>query len=275
MVWYYADEQGNQAGPVSETDFAAAVKSGAIHGETLVWREGFDQWLKYSIVAAQPLGGGTGVRAGQAAAVGTALCNECGGRFPQDELVDFGGINVCAACKPKYVQKLREGATIISSAGFWRKGKQLVMPLNGALPRRCVKCNTPVEEDQIRRKLYWHHPAVYAAVLINILVYALVALCVRKTSLAFVSLCPQHRSSRRTVIILSWLCIVAGLVMTIYGFAEEMNALGLAGIILFLGAIIFGIVKGRLVYATKIDKEHVWLGGCKPVFLAEFPEWEK
>ena len=41
----------------------------------------------------------------------------------------------------------------------------------------------------------------------------------------------------------------------------------------FLGGLIWGLVKGRLVVATKIDADRVWIAGCGKEFLAEFPEW--
>ena len=46
------------------------------------------------------------------ASVGGALvaCVECGNRFPQGEVIQFGGYSVCANCKPAFQQKLAEGS---------------------------------------------------------------------------------------------------------------------------------------------------------------------
>lgn len=52
----------------------------------------------------------------------TAVCSQCGRSFPQDQVVTFEGQVVCAACKPIFVQKLREGVglpTTLTYGGFW------------------------------------------------------------------------------------------------------------------------------------------------------------
>src|SRR5690242_5147889 len=58
---------------------------------------------------------------------------------------------------------------------IWRNNAVLVMTKQALLPNRCVKCNAPAEE-QLKRKLTWHHPALYLLVFISILVYAIVAM---------------------------------------------------------------------------------------------------
>jgi uncharacterized RDD family membrane protein YckC len=48
--------------------------------------------------------------------------SECGRAYPPDDLVAFGGSLVCAACKPVFTQKLREGirpAGAVHYGGFW------------------------------------------------------------------------------------------------------------------------------------------------------------
>ena len=50
------------------------------------------------------------------------LCSECGNTFSKDELITFQNANVCAACKPVLIQKIKEGITVSSEvkyAGFW------------------------------------------------------------------------------------------------------------------------------------------------------------
>ena len=52
----------------------------------------------------------------------TRFCSECGRSYPADELVAFGTSVVCAACKPGFTQKLREGirpAGAVRYGGFW------------------------------------------------------------------------------------------------------------------------------------------------------------
>jgi hypothetical protein len=48
----------------------------------------------------------------------TAVCTGCGKTFPEDELIELEGQQICAACKPALLQKLREGAVETGSGGL-------------------------------------------------------------------------------------------------------------------------------------------------------------
>jgi hypothetical protein len=188
-------------------------------------------------------------------------------------MINFDGAWVCAGCKPVYIQKIREGAPTGAQTSGWRSGKRLIMPVNTALPQRCLKCNASTSDPQKKRKLYWHHPLLYLTLLLRVVPYLLVALLFRKKSTTFVSICQLHRAVRRNVIIASWSLVLGGLAANIYGIAQSSVWVAVAGGIAFLAGIIYGVVRGRLVFATKINKQYMWLGGCSHEFLAEFPEW--
>ncbi len=52
----------------------------------------------------------------------TTVCSQCGRSFPRDQVVTYEDQVICAACKPLFVQKLREGAslpTVLEYGGFW------------------------------------------------------------------------------------------------------------------------------------------------------------
>jgi uncharacterized RDD family membrane protein YckC len=52
------------------------------------------------------------------------FCTECGRPFPPEDLARFGTDMVCAECKPRFVQRLREGAPTAMTVvygGFWRR----------------------------------------------------------------------------------------------------------------------------------------------------------
>ena len=40
------------------------------------------------------------------------FCHACGYRFDETELLRFDPVRVCAACKPEFVQRLREGEAV-------------------------------------------------------------------------------------------------------------------------------------------------------------------
>jgi len=56
--------------------------------------------------------------------VDSNACAECRTFFPVDEMIRHGNIFVCANCKPRFMQKLAEGASVpgvVRYAGFWRR----------------------------------------------------------------------------------------------------------------------------------------------------------
>ncbi len=127
MTWYYVKD-GTASGPISDDEFASQLRSGTILPTMLVWRSGMAEWQAASSVAAElarrtasPV---TPVPASQVFPMSAALaepasntppvlpgffCTYCGNIIPADQLVRIGGRNVCAACKPRYVQQVSEG----------------------------------------------------------------------------------------------------------------------------------------------------------------------
>lgn len=51
--WHYADANLQQQGPVTSEALAGLLRSGAVHQETLVWREGMTQWAPLREFAAE------------------------------------------------------------------------------------------------------------------------------------------------------------------------------------------------------------------------------
>jgi uncharacterized RDD family membrane protein YckC len=127
MNWYYAENE-QRAGPVNEEQFAEFVRTGRIQPETLVWREGMDNWTPLreaqnqapSAAAPSVVSRATTDFSGEPA---EAVCAECGKLFPMAETLRYGNVRICANCKPVFMQKLAEGAPIqtgeMKYAGFW------------------------------------------------------------------------------------------------------------------------------------------------------------
>jgi len=126
MKWYYYDGT-NQVGPIEEAQLLELYRSGAITGETLVWREGLANWARFQevgpavegiapLVTAAPV---TAAAAAPMPVLGSdeAVCAECGQIFPKQDMITHGQAFVCAACKPTFVQKLAEGVAIRPSSG--------------------------------------------------------------------------------------------------------------------------------------------------------------
>jgi uncharacterized RDD family membrane protein YckC len=140
MNWHYTIG-GQTYGPISEAELDGLVQAGTIGLDTLVWREGMANWEPYSAAkpGVSPSAGGLRMAgapqsSAAAAAIGQeqAACSECGTVLPRANLVQIGSSLICAQCKPRYVQKLREGVEMqqgaaMNYAGFWiRVGAHII-----------------------------------------------------------------------------------------------------------------------------------------------------
>ncbi len=160
-----------------------------------------------------------------------------------------------------------------SDVTAWRNLNFLVMVPGSTLPDRCVKCNEPADEPTKVRKVYWHHPGVYALILINIIIYAIVGAIVRKKAMVGAGLCVAHKKRRRLALTLGWggFGLGLGLIFASASGAAQSGALLGFGVLLLLSAAVAGVFMARIVYATRIDKTHVWLKGCGAEFLDSLP----
>lgn len=126
MNWYYVDA-GQQAGPVDDAQLDDLARNGKLQPDTLVWREGLDNWLPYSQARSSATQSGARLSARATAepveTTREAVCAECGKIFNMDDMIRHGESYVCANCKPVFVQKLKEGAKLsgggLTYAGFW------------------------------------------------------------------------------------------------------------------------------------------------------------
>jgi hypothetical protein len=172
---------------------------------------------------------------------------------------------------------LRAGSAQRTSSGevsVWRDHKTLVMLHESDLPDRCVKCNEPAAPPSKPRRVYWHHWAVYLVLLLNLLIYAIVALIVRKKAVVAPGLCARHKTRRAVALAIGWIGVAGSFAMMFAGLAQSINpAFGIVGLILLLVALLELVIVGRIVYATRIDAAYVYLKGCKPIFLDSLPQF--
>jgi hypothetical protein len=107
--WYYVRD-GEQKGPVEQSEFESLVSEGTIGAGTLVWQEGMADWQPYAEVAA-PAQAAAPVMAAPRVALGLAgeACSRCGQTVPVEEVVRIGGVAVCANCRPLALQNLQAG----------------------------------------------------------------------------------------------------------------------------------------------------------------------
>ena len=154
----------------------------------------------------------------------------------------------------------------------WRSKSVLVMTKQAPLPDRCVKCNAPTEH-RLKRNLRWHHPALYILIFGGVLFYFILALVLSKKATINVGLCEAHSTARKRDILITWILVLLSFASFYFAVVSEAMSLLFVGLALFMGAVIYGIVKARVVAPQRIDDQYVWLTGVHSHYLQEFPEW--
>jgi len=144
-----------------------------------------------------------------------------------------------------------------------RDGDLIVIPVLGAsFPARCVVCNQPGRQ-RLARKLWWHPPGYYALICIGWVIYAIVAMIVRKSATFEIALCDAHAARRRTGILLGWLgvpaCFIAGIALT-----DRAPVLTMVLIVVALGLLVTSLLMVKLVSASRIRDGWAWIKVGRP-----------
>jgi hypothetical protein len=88
-----------------------------------------------------------------------------------------------------------------------------------------------------------------------------------------VGLCETHAAARKRDVVITWMLVLLSFASFYFAAAAEEMSLLFVGLALFLGGVIYGIVKARVVAPQKIDDHYVWLTGLNANYLEQFPEW--
>jgi hypothetical protein len=161
-----------------------------------------------------------------------------------------------------------------AEAGVWRDGNTLIMLKTARMPDSCIKCGVPANGSHLTRKLSWHHPALYLLIFAGLLIYAIVALIVRKSARIDVSLCEDHIRKHRTAVGVGWLVFLAGVAFIVFAVAQESGGSALFGIALVFASAIYSTFL-KVVRVKRIDDNYVWLLGIDESVLTMLPSVNK
>lgn len=124
MANYFYAVNGQSNGPVSVEQLDDLVKNGSVAPDTLVWKEGMPDWQPYATVRGGATSAGGVSLATVTAAPGAVICSVCGQGFPADQVIRYGATPVCGGCKPQFLQRLREGATVGNALDYASFGRR-------------------------------------------------------------------------------------------------------------------------------------------------------
>jgi hypothetical protein len=151
-----------------------------------------------------------------------------------------------------------------------REGNYILVPKGRDLPPRCIICNAEAVIPVKQKTLYWHSPWLYLLILLNILIYAFVALLARRKTRVSPGYCQMHLSARKKKIYaflgVSMLFVLCGILLMFTEYAPFGYLFFMAAFLLLIPAI---VIANRF-RAVRIDKNGAKFAGCKEPFLNSF-----
>jgi uncharacterized RDD family membrane protein YckC len=131
MAWHYKDGD-EEIGPVEKNELQELINSKRIGADTLVRNSAAEEWKPLADIVSEEEKAESDQPepAEKTSQTETAVCSQCGNSFPKNQVVTFDGQVVCAACKPVFVQRIKEGVAPQGDfrfAGFWiRFGAKII-----------------------------------------------------------------------------------------------------------------------------------------------------
>jgi len=167
----------------------------------------------------------------------------------------------------------------VSEFPIVREGSQLIIPQPppgqpAILPPLCIKCGAPADGKPVEKVIYWHSPLLYLLILAGLLIYAIVAIVVRKGIKVRMPLCARHAQRRNIAVTLAWVLPLAGIADAIIlpQFDVDGGVVALITIVLiFAGLVLWGVV-GTPIRPKSIDQYRGVFTGFCATFLEQFPE---
>jgi uncharacterized RDD family membrane protein YckC len=119
MDWHYT-QNNETVGPVDGDQMQSLIAEGTLTADSMVWNSTFTDWQPLSNTElANHLNSNTSENAVSA---DSNLCSVCKRAFPNSQLVEIGGQQSCALCKPMALKRFQENSFShegLNYAGFW------------------------------------------------------------------------------------------------------------------------------------------------------------
>lgn len=164
--------------------------------------------------------------------------------------------------------------------GITRQGSKLLITL--AVPGQpvvlpestCIRCGQPANGKPVSKSYYWHHPALYIA-LLSPIIYVILAVIVRKSMKLTVPLCAQHAQRRSIGVILAWVLPLAGIADAIIlpQFNVDAGIVVLACLGLIVAGLVIWAVVGNPIRPQRIDQLYGEFTGFCEAYLQPISEF--
>lgn len=177
-------------------------------------------------------------------------CGHCGRENPEQS-------TFCSHC-----------GSPLQPESVFRDGNLLIVPIGAELPPNCVKCGKPAAEVGKTHEVSWHSPWIYFA-LLNILIYIILALTLRKKMRVAFPLCEIHARRYRQLRWWGTALIVFGPILTVWSAMSKGDELALliwTGLLMAILGV--GLLLTKPLRPTKITGTYGSFKGSGPGFLA-------
>jgi len=150
-----------------------------------------------------------------------------------------------------------------------------MMRRSAQLPRFCIKCGAPAENEPLRRKLRWIERSGAHVPFVGLLISLLVYLVSAERATIHVWLCEKHWEWRRTHMFGAAIVLLGGVAAIVAAAVLKNNPsrfpLASVGVLLIAISSLYAIFATRTVTALKIDGDFIWLAGANARFVMQFP----
>ena len=273
---WHCHVHGKQVGPLTAEEWSHLVSKRLLTAETLVWKEGMEEWRPLGEIAGLPV---PNIPPDHR----LHPCNECGRLQLDEDLLRLGAAWVCSRCKPTHLQRLREGAPPANpdpTAGIFASGKYLIVRA-GAIPSpHCMLCNQPATWRK-RQSYSWHPNWLLLTLMGTPLALVIAAMVFSRAIQLELVLCDEHQRARQRRILLAGAWIIIGLLVllgVIFGGSQGLPILAamcleLSGLISLLMGPLYAQRVTSVLIARRITKDVAVFRGAHASYLANLPPW--
>jgi hypothetical protein len=183
-----------------------------------------------------------------------SFCRSCGAENLERDAF-------CAVCDEELV-----------AAPLRRDGTEFEATRGAVPPPACVKCGAPADQPKKPTDFYWHHPALYLLIFAGVVVYAIVAIAVRKRFVLAVPLCAEHLARRRRLRWTGGALLAAAVVLPIACLMSQHDSVQATGCIAsvacFIACIVVFVVSEKTLRPKLITDQTARFAGADERFLA-------
>jgi hypothetical protein len=203
-----------------------------------------------------------------------SFCTACGEQLSQSAS-NTSRVTVGTSFSPIPASVPQSSTSHVSDLGecspLSKAGDILVVPPHSVLPPHCVRCGNTATEPWVKITFSWHHPGYYFF-LVSPILYAIVALIVRRKIKILVPLCKPHKSIRKKRLwmgaILLLGCIPLPVLFAAFVDNEAANEIALfLGLGMFIAGLLF-LVFAPPLRPVYIGPSGAHLKGAAREFLA-------